>query len=80
MVQLYHYGQQSLLFTNITSYFNTGKMNYAVTRVSLTRIAYNANDKEVNAVSITRTSAYARWQLRGFSDQCEDIFYDRTLF
>jgi hypothetical protein len=45
----------------------------ANTRVSLVRISYNATDKYVPAVRVTRTVAYECWLLNDFSDQCEDM-------
>ena len=56
------------------------KYSSPITRVSLTRIGCNAIDKQVNAVCITRTSAYASWLLRDFSDQCEDMLDDGPNF
>ena len=52
----------------------------AIKRVSLTRIGYNANDEQENAVCITRTFVYSCWLLRNFSDQCEDITWWRAQF
>jgi hypothetical protein len=54
---------------NISSY----TVSSAMTHVPLTRTGYNAVDKQVNAVCITRTFAFACWLLRDFRDQCEDI-------
>jgi stage V sporulation protein SpoVS len=51
-------------------------VSYAITRVSLTRIGYNAIDQYVNAVCITRTFASSCWLLRDFSDLFEDISLD----
>lgn len=51
-------------------------VDYAIMPVSLTRIDYNAIDKEVNAVRIARTFAYLRWILRDFSYSCQDISLD----
>jgi len=45
----------------------------AVTRISLTRICYNAMDEEVNAVCTTRTFTCECWPARNFGNQYDDM-------
>jgi hypothetical protein len=54
----------------------TNTASCTITRLSSTRIDYNAIDEQVNAVCTTRNFAYACWLLRDFSDQCEDTRLD----
>jgi hypothetical protein len=44
------------------------------------KLGYNTIDEKVNAVCITLNFVNARWLLRDFSDQCEDIRLDDVQF